>query len=145
MEFHRGRLIDHIRLQSRDIEASREFYGAVLAVLGVKIEREGDGWFLADELMVVATTTNKRAGRMHIALQARDNVTVDRFYEAALDAGAKKESPPARGNVHPYYYSATVRDPDGNAIEAVCHGPITRSAASVVVKPSAMKLLRSWF
>lgn len=145
MEFHRGRLIDHIRLQSRDIEASRAFYDAVLAVLGLKIEREGDGWFLADELMVVAATTKKRAGRMHIALQAKDNATVDKFYEAALDAGAKKESSPAKGDVHTYYYSATVLDPDGNAIEAVCHGPIARSAASVVVKPSAMMLLKSWF
>jgi len=145
MEFHRGRLIDHIRLQSRDIEASRAFYAAVLTVLGLGIEREGDGWFLADELMVVASTAKKRAGRMHIALQAKDNATVDRFYAAALDAGAKKESPPGKGDVHPYYYSATVLDPDGNAIAAVCHGPITRSAASVVVKPSAMKLLKSWF
>ncbi len=95
--------------------------------------------------MVVATTTKKRPGRTHIALQAKDNATVDRFYEAALDAGAKKECPPAKGDVHPYYYSATVLDPDGNAIEAVCHGPISRSVASIVVKPSAMMLLKSWF
>src|SRR5690606_3740716 len=34
-ELHRGRLIDHIQLVVRDLEASRNFYRAVFDVLGV--------------------------------------------------------------------------------------------------------------
>jgi catechol 2,3-dioxygenase-like lactoylglutathione lyase family enzyme len=144
MEFHRGRLIDHIRLQVKNLKKSRAFYESVLGVLGVAVERSGEGWFLADELMVMETKGRKNVGRIHIALQAKDVATVDKFYEAALEAGGKKERPPGKGDVHPYYYSATVLDPDGNAIEAVTHGPISRSAPSVVLKPSAMALLKSW-
>jgi hypothetical protein len=49
MEFHRGRLIDHVHLVVRDLEASRRFYRAVLDVIGVPIvdvaldERTGFG------------------------------------------------------------------------------------------------------
>jgi catechol 2,3-dioxygenase-like lactoylglutathione lyase family enzyme len=30
MELHRGRLIDHVHLRTRDIDASKRFYRAVL-------------------------------------------------------------------------------------------------------------------
>ena len=144
MEFHRGRLIDHIRLVAKDIEASRAFYEALLGVLGVAIEREGEGWFLADELLV-AEGSRRGTGKIHLALQAKDEATVRAAFAAALETGGKSKAKPAKGDVHPFYYSATVLDPDGNAIEIVTHGPLKRSASSVVVKPSATALLRSLF
>ena len=68
------------------------------------------------------------------------------FYEAALDSGGKKKSPPDYDtDVHPYYYVAGVADPDGNFIEAVCHGPVKRSADAVVLRPSATKWLKNLF
>lgn len=143
MEFHRGRLIDHIRIVVKSIKASRQFYSGVLPILGVPFDREGKDWFLADELMVIQG--KKGGGKIHLALQAKDQDTVVKFYDAALAAGGKKKSPPRKGEAHPYYYSATVLDPDGNEIEAVCHGPVTRSVASVVFKPSAMALLKGLF
>jgi catechol 2,3-dioxygenase-like lactoylglutathione lyase family enzyme len=142
MEFHRGRLIDHVRIVVKDIASSRAFYAAVLPVLGISFDREGKDWFLADELMVIQG--KKSGGKMHLALQAKDHETVQRFYDAALAAGARKKSPPGKGDAHPFYFFATVLDPDGNAIEAVCHGPVTRSVASVVFKPSALALLKGW-
>ena len=51
-ELHRGRLIDHLQLVVRDLDASRRFYQAVLDVLGVPIGGEGEDWFWADELFV---------------------------------------------------------------------------------------------
>ena len=39
-ELHRGRLIDHIQLVVRDLEASRAFYTAVLDVLQVPMGGE---------------------------------------------------------------------------------------------------------
>ena len=140
MEFRRGRLIDHIRITVKSIKASRQFYSAILPVLGISFDREGKDWFLADELMVIQG--KKSAGKIHLALQAKDQDTVRRFYDAALAAGGKKKNPPGKGEAHPYYFSATVLDPDGNEIEMVCHGPVTRSVASVVIKPSAMALLK---
>ncbi|ABF87650.1 conserved hypothetical protein [Myxococcus xanthus DK 1622] len=80
MEFHKGRLFDHVHLRVQDLDASKRFYRAVLDVLGVP------------------------------------------FFS---------ESPH-----HPGYYGAFVLDPDGNNIEAVFHGPVTRSAESVVMKPT---------
>ncbi len=38
MQFHRGRLIDHIQIVSSDVAASRRFYEAVLGVLGIAVE-----------------------------------------------------------------------------------------------------------
>lgn len=72
---------------------------------------------------------------MHLAFQAPDQETVQRFHKAAVAAGGKDNGGPGERNYHPGYYAAFVLDPDGNNIEAVFHGPSKRSAASVVVTP----------
>ncbi|XYJ12323.1 VOC family protein [Telluria sp. B2] len=136
-ELHRGRLIDHIQLVVRDLPASRRFYSAVFEVLGVPMGGEGEGYFWADELFV-STPDSEAAqgvltGRHHLAFQAADRAMVDAFYEAALKAGGKDNGAPGERNYHPGYYGAFVIDPDGNNIEAVFHGPATRSAPSVKV------------
>ena len=41
MQFHRGRLIDHVHLVVRDLEASKRFYAAVLASVGRSITHDG--------------------------------------------------------------------------------------------------------
>ena len=47
---------------------------------------------------------------------------MDRFYEAALKAGARDNGKPGpRKEYHENYYGAFVLDPDGHNIEAVCH------------------------
>ena len=50
MEFHRGRLIDHIQLRCGDLAASRRFYEAVFGVLGREIIQIAPGLLVADEL-----------------------------------------------------------------------------------------------
>ena len=40
--------------------------------------------------------------------------------------------PPGDRDYHPGYYGAYVLDPDGTNVEAVHHGPVERSADSVV-------------
>ncbi|WNZ66196.1 hypothetical protein QEG98_16905 [Myxococcus sp. MxC21-1] len=37
MEFHKGRLFDHVHLRVQDLDASKRFYRAVLDVLGVPL------------------------------------------------------------------------------------------------------------
>jgi catechol 2,3-dioxygenase-like lactoylglutathione lyase family enzyme len=132
MEFHRGRLLDHVHLRVRDLEASKRFYRAAAEALGISLARENEHAFLVDELYVSDDST-PTAG-VHIAFQAADREAVQRFYEAALAAGGRDNGAPGERDYHPGYYAAYVLDPDGNNIEAVFHGPSTRSAASVVVR-----------
>ena len=134
---HRGRLIDHLQLVVRDVEASKRFYRAVLGVLGIPLGGEGPDFFWADELFV-STADSEAAqgqltGRHHLAFQANDRAAVDAFYKAALEHGGKDNGKPGERNYHPGYYAAFVLDPDGNNIEAVFHGEAKRSAPSVKV------------
>ena len=134
-QLHRGRLIDHVHLIARDLEGTKRFYAAVLGVFGRKIEGEGENYFWSDEIFVstdaMATTG---ATHVHLAFQASDRATVDRFHASALAAGGKDHGKPGiRTEYHADYYAAFVIDPDGNNIEAVYHGPAKRSAESVVI------------
>ena len=54
---------------------------------------------------------------------------VDAFYRAGLEAGGTDNGAPGERPYHPGYYAAFLLDPDGNNIEAVHHGPASRSAA----------------
>jgi predicted lactoylglutathione lyase len=124
MELKRGRLIDHLHLHSSDLTASKRFYAAVLATLGIEIT-DGGEYFFADELWV---DSGKSATRVHFAFQAADRETVRRFYEAGLKAGGRDNGPPGERHYHPGYYAAFLLDPDGNNVEAVYHGPANKSA-----------------
>jgi catechol 2,3-dioxygenase-like lactoylglutathione lyase family enzyme len=135
LEIHRGRLVDHIQLVVRDLAASRRFYQAVLEVLGIPLGGEGPDYFWADELFVSTiesrAASGKPTGRAHLALQAKDRETVDRFHKAAVAAGGTDNGAPGLRPYHPGYYAAFVLDPDGNNVEVVYHGPAQRSADSV--------------
>jgi catechol 2,3-dioxygenase-like lactoylglutathione lyase family enzyme len=129
MELHRGRLIDHLHLHARDLDAAKRFYRAAFEVLGIPMVEEDDH-FYADELWV---DQGEPATAVHFAFQAKDRAQVDAFHKAALAAGGRDNGPPGERAYHPGYYAAFAFDPDGNNIEAVYHGPAARSAASVVL------------
>jgi len=136
MQFHRGRLFDHVHLRVRDVDASRRFYRAVFESLGRSdVLVEGKGLFYADELYVDAA--DGPVSHVHLAFQATDHAAVQAFHRAALAAGGRDNGAPGERHYHPGYYAAFVFDPDGNNIEAVFHGPSTRSAASVVITPAS--------
>ena len=136
-QLHRGRLIDHVQLVVRDLEAARDFYAAVLAVLEIPIVGTEHGFFWADELVISSADSPAAqgvlTGRHHLAFQAKDAATVDAFYETALAHGGRDNGPPGLRPYHPGYYAAFVLDPDGNNIEAVYHGEARRSAPSGVL------------
>ncbi len=129
-QLNRGRLIDHIQLVVSDLGASRAFYEATLAVLGVPVVA-AEEYFYADELFVSGGTP--LTGRTHLAFQAPDEDTVRRWYAAGLAAGGRDNGAPGLRAYHAGYFAAFLLDPDGNNIEAVYHGPAQRSAPSVVV------------
>lgn len=136
-ELHRGRLIDHLQLVVRDLDASRRFYQAVFDVLEIPMSGSGEDYFWADELFVStassAAARGELTGRHHLAFQARDRAMVDAFHRAALAHGGRDNGAPGERAYHPGYYGAFALDPDGNNIEAVYHGEAKRSAPSVKV------------
>jgi catechol 2,3-dioxygenase-like lactoylglutathione lyase family enzyme len=133
VEHHAGRLFDHVHLRVRDLEASKRFYRAVVEAVGLGLTFEGESAFAADELYV--SDDGEPTSGLHIAFQAADRETVQRFHEAALASGGRDNGRPGERDYHPGYYSAYAYDPDGNNVEAVFHGPARRSAASVVIVP----------
>lgn len=133
-EYHLGRLVDHVHLRVSDLDATKRFYRAVLESLGRELSGESDSYFWADELFVSSDGEPTRG--LHLAFQAEDEQAVRRFHEAALTAGGRDNGGPGPRDYHSGYYSAYAFDPDGNNVEAVHHGPLDRSAPSVVVRPA---------
>ena len=121
-----GRLIDHIGLAVKDLAASKRFYTAAFEVLGIELGGEAEDYFWFDELFVSTPDSREAAGkltgRVHLAFQAKDRATVDRFHRAVLSAGGRDNGAPGERSYHPGYYAAFALDPDGNNIEAVCRG-----------------------
>lgn len=134
---YRGRLIDHVGIAVRDIDASRRFYKAVFEALDVPLGGETSEYLWADELFVStadsAEAAGKLTGRQHIAFQAKNREMVERFYEAGLKAGGLDNGAPGERSYHDGYFAAFLLDPDGNNIEAVYRGEATRSADVVKV------------
>ena len=131
MEFHRGRLFDHVHLRVADVDASKRFYQAAFNALGLGGEVvEGDGNFYLDDLYV--DKADGPVSHVHIAFIAKDRETVQAFHKAVVAAGGRDNGGPGEREYHPGYYAAFAFHPDGNNVEAVFHGPFKRSADSVV-------------
>ena len=134
MEFHRGRLFDHVHVRVEDIDAAWRFYSAIFDVLGIPLQRMGDHAIAGDELWI--DTTGTPTTGLHVAFQAPDEATIQRFHEAGIAAGGTDNGAPGPRDYHPGYYAAYVTAPDGTNVEAVLHGPTKRSADSVVLSPA---------
>jgi catechol 2,3-dioxygenase-like lactoylglutathione lyase family enzyme len=127
-------MIDHIGIGARDFDASKRFYDAALAPLGIGIMMEvtpeqtggfhGVGYGAQGKPFFWVSNDSQRGAGMHIAFTAPDRASVDAFYKAAMAAGGTDHGAPGlRPHYHPNYYGAFVLDPDGINVEAVCHAP----------------------
>lgn len=131
-------MIDHISLPVQDLDRSRAFYDRVLGALGhermIDQDLEDYAWcgYGEGHEPVFCIGVGKPAPAeppappdgQHVAFQAPDRLSVDRFHREALAAGGKDNGPPGlREHYHPNYYAAFVIDPDGHHLEAVCHTP----------------------
>ena len=131
MKMKIGRMVDHVHLRVADLEASRRFYRACLGAVGIELMHDAPDHFAADELYV--DKADDYVSRVHLAFQAADRATVDRFHAAGLAAGGRDNGAPGERPYHPGYYATFLFDPDGNNIEAVYHGPAERSAAFIEI------------
>ena len=136
MKHHLGRLIDHVHLRARDLDATKRFYKAVLGALGISVGSESPEHIQFDELWIDALKGEKgSASHVHLAFQAADRDAVARFHAAGLAAGGKENGKPGERKYHPGYYATFLIDPDGNNVEAVYHGePKSRTAAAIEIE-----------
>lgn len=127
-------MLDHVGFAVTDAEASRRFYEAALAPLGICVQMTVTPEMGAPGTVYGFGTQGKpyfwigdgeRVGEgTHIAFEAETRADVDAFYAAAIAAGGTDNGAPGiREHYHPNYYGAFVLDPDGMNIEAVCHKP----------------------
>jgi catechol 2,3-dioxygenase-like lactoylglutathione lyase family enzyme len=122
-------VLDHVAIEVSDYPASKAFYEAALAPLGISMKlefREAAAGFGGADEQVPYFWINGRgrpvSSGLHLAFPAADRGMVDHFHAAALEAGGSDNGGPgARPVYHPHYYGAFVLDPDGNNVEAVCH------------------------
>jgi len=121
-------MLDHVTIGVENIERSQRFYDSALRPLGIaRLYGDGDhfaGYGIDPKAFFWIGIRNTRQTGSHIAFAADDRATVDRFYEAAIEAGGRDNgSPGIRPHYDANYYGAFVFDPDGHNIEAVCRLP----------------------
>jgi catechol 2,3-dioxygenase-like lactoylglutathione lyase family enzyme len=117
-------MIDHIGLRTAQFDVMTAFYEQALAPLGIKklTAYEGGAGFGRDEPVLWIGAPSEPRSSIHLALSSSDKAAVRAFHAASLKAGAKDNGAPGPRDYAPNYYAAFVLDPDGNNIEAVCHG-----------------------
>jgi catechol 2,3-dioxygenase-like lactoylglutathione lyase family enzyme len=114
-------VIHHVSIEATDLERSGAFYDAVLAPLGWRRHADsgqGLGWGIARPLFFVFPSATAQAGSGHICFAAKGIPAVKAAWEAGLEAGGRDDGKPgARPQYGIGYYSARLRDPDGNRVE----------------------------
>src|SRR5215813_5233403 len=126
-------MIDHVGFSVSDYARAKAFYEKALAPLGYALVMEvgppqsdqpAAGFGSSGKPDFWIGGEGKLDKPLHIAILAKDRLTVDAFHRAALAAGGKDNGLPGlRPHYHANYYGAFVLDPDGHNIEAVCHRP----------------------
>jgi catechol 2,3-dioxygenase-like lactoylglutathione lyase family enzyme len=115
-------MLHHLGIRATDFSASKAFYAAALAPLGIVCFYEGDDvaefGHESGEGPSLSLHAGKPTERLHAAFAASNREAVDAFYTAALGAGGRDNGPPGP---RPKYraYCAFVLDPGGNNIEAL--------------------------
>jgi catechol 2,3-dioxygenase-like lactoylglutathione lyase family enzyme len=122
--------LDHVGFGVRDYPASREFYLAALAPLGMVIHSSAVDWVMlcdgGEPQFFVGSTdaAGPPPGHIHLAFRAATRAAVDEFHAAALAAGGQDNGPPGlRADYSPNYYAAFITDLNGHNLEAVCYLP----------------------
>lgn len=124
-------IIDHLSLGVPGIPEATAFYDKVLGTLGVQQLAATEGFAAYGQeavqflLMKPENGAAYTAGNgTHICFSAETPGAVDRFHQAALSNGGTcaGEPGPRSGYPKPDVYTAFVRDPFGNKLEAIHNG-----------------------
>src|SRR2546423_1070654 len=119
----RDGIVDHLWIRVADVAAARRFYDTIAPHAGLRVrdDRPDRVQFAGTSgsfSLVQGTPTED----LHMAFPTEDDAVIERFHQAATDAGYRDNGPPGeRPRYHPGYYAAYVLDPDGNNVEIVNH------------------------
>lgn len=118
-------IIDHFNLPVTNVEASKQIYQPVLAILCIDqvfIDADAVGFGKSSwEFGLVPATGDIQ--KLHLAFQVDSAQQVDEFHQKAVDLGMKSNGAPGlRAEYGENYYAAYFLDPDGHNIEAVYRG-----------------------
>ena len=126
-------MIEQSRIHVTNLSATRRFYDAIAVPLGLGtldisptgfvLGRPGSAdapmlWIGADRPVGCLAMTDRGEPENLISFSARSLSAVVAFHRAALAAGGSNLQGPDRLPIQPGAYSAFVRDPSGNAVEA---------------------------
>jgi catechol 2,3-dioxygenase-like lactoylglutathione lyase family enzyme len=122
-------MIDHLEILVSDLPRSAAFFRAALAPLGYALRVEGNPTGFGAPTAAADLALDfwiKQGGpstpRPHFAFTCASRAQVEEVYRAALAAGGiDNGAPRTLAHIHPSYYAAFVRDPDGHNVELVCH------------------------
>jgi catechol 2,3-dioxygenase-like lactoylglutathione lyase family enzyme len=119
----RGGIVDHLWLRVADLAAARRFYETIAPHAGLRVNYDTpDRVRFAGASGSFSLVRGMPTENVHMAFPTDDDGDVQRFHQAATDAGYRSNGPPGeRPRYHPGYYAAYVLDPDGNNIEVVNH------------------------
>jgi catechol 2,3-dioxygenase-like lactoylglutathione lyase family enzyme len=118
-----GGIVDHLWIRVADLDVAAAFYETIAPHAGLRRDPEvtDHAHFrgASGSFSLVAGTPTEH---LHMAFGTDDDGDVQRFHQAATDAGYRSNGEPGeRARYHPGYYAAYVLDPDGNNIEVVNH------------------------
>lgn len=121
-------LMSHVSIGSNQLDRALEFYDAVMPSIGARRITTVPDMAVAygrqfPEFWVQIPHdggTAETANGVHFAFMVDSAEAVHRFYQAAIDAGARDDGEPGpRPHYTDAYYGCFVRDPDGHKIEAM--------------------------
>ena len=124
-------IIDHLSVGVTDIDSACAFYDGLLATLGLKRLARADGFAAygttAVQFLVMKPADGEAhtAGNgTHICFVAGDQAAVEAFHKTALENGGLCEGEPGPRPAYPKadVFTAFVRDPFGNKLEAIHNG-----------------------
>jgi catechol 2,3-dioxygenase-like lactoylglutathione lyase family enzyme len=129
-------MFNHVVVGSNDLEKAKQFYDAVLGVLGAGegrddhnerrrryVYRTGTGAFFVTQPIDGQVASHANGGTIGFSCQSAEQV--DRWHAAGIaNGGQSVEDPPGlRGPASGGAYLAYLRDPDGNKLCAVYRTP----------------------
>lgn len=120
-------MLHHVSLGTNDLDRARAFYDPIMKAIGLSLIKHSDrmlAYGLTETIFSVEKPADENSAApgngTHVAFHAGHRSAVDEFHREGLKNGGTDEGRPGiRKQYDPHYYSAFLRDPDGNKIEAV--------------------------